>query len=237
MSSTAIGFRDTRAARFWSAVSGKKAVMAVTGVAMFGFILVHMLGNLQVFAGRETFNHYAALLRVEPALLWAFRIGLLVMAILHIWASVELAVLNKLSARPVGYVRKKNIGSTYASRTMYWSGPITLAFLIYHLMQFTWGVGGTPHDLVSGSDLPDAYNNLVQGFQIIPIALAYIFAMALLMLHLYHGIWSMFQSLGFNHPRYTPVLRRAAQVISIALFLGFSSIPLAVMTGLLTTQQ
>jgi succinate dehydrogenase / fumarate reductase cytochrome b subunit len=231
MSAQAIGFRDSRAARFWNAVSGKKAVMAITGAAMFGFILIHMLGNLQVFAGRETFNHYAALLRVEPALLWAFRLGLIAMAVLHIWASVKLAALNKLSARPVGYVRKKNIGSTYASRTMYWSGPIILAFLIYHLMQFTWGVGGTPFE--EG----DAYNNLVRGFQVIPIALAYIVAMGLLMLHLYHGIWSMFQSLGCNHPRYTPMLRRAAQVISIALFLGFSSIPLAVIAGWMTTQQ
>jgi succinate dehydrogenase / fumarate reductase cytochrome b subunit len=153
------------------------------------------------------------------------------MAIAHIWASVQLAALNKLSARPVGYVRKKNIGSTYASRTMYWSGPILLAFLIYHLMQFTWGVGGTPFE--EG----DAYNNLVRGFQVIPIALAYIVAMGLLMLHLYHGIWSMFQSLGFNHPRYTPMLRRVAQVVSIVLFLGFSSIPLSVIAGWMTTQQ
>jgi succinate dehydrogenase / fumarate reductase cytochrome b subunit len=230
MSSTAIGFRDSRAARFWTAVSGKKAVMAITGAAMFAFILGHMLGNLQVFEGREAFNRYAAFLRVEPALLSAVRVGLLVMAVLHIWASVQLAALNKLNARPVGYVRKKNIGSTYASRTMYWSGPIILAFLIYHLMQFTWGVGGTPYE--EG----EAYNNLVRGFQVIPIALAYIFAMALLMLHLYHGVWSMFQSLGFNHPRYTPLLRRFAQVISIVLFLGFSSIPLAVIAGWVTTQ-
>lgn len=231
MSATAIGFRDSRAARFWSAVNGKKAVMAITGIGLFGFILGHMLGNLQVFLGREAFNRYAAFLRVEPALLWAVRIGLLVFVTLHIWATIQLALLNKLNARPVGYVKKRNVGSSYASRTMYWSGPIIAAFVIYHLMQFTWGVGGTPYE--EG----DAYNNLVRGFQVIPIALAYIVAMGLLLLHLYHGVWSMFQTLGVNHPRYTPLLRRFAQVISIVLFVGFSSIPVAVIAGWVDVQK
>ena len=146
MSVTAIGFRDTRAARFWNAVNGKKAVMAISGAVLFGFVIVHMLGNLQVFLGREAFNHYAELLRVEPALLWAARSVLIVMVILHIWASVKLAALNKLSARPVGYAKKRFVGSNYASRTMYWSGPIIAAFVVYHLMQFTWGIGGTDYD-------------------------------------------------------------------------------------------
>jgi succinate dehydrogenase / fumarate reductase cytochrome b subunit len=128
----------------------------------------------------------------------------------------------------VGYVKKKNIGSSYASRTMYWSGPIVGVFVIYHLMQFTWGVGGTPFE--EGR----AYENLMQGFRVIPISLFYVFAMALLMLHLYHGIWSMFQTLGANHPRYTPVLRIFAKAVAILLFLGFSSIPLAVMTGVIS---
>jgi succinate dehydrogenase / fumarate reductase cytochrome b subunit len=226
MSVTAIGFRDTRAARFWNAVNGKKAVMAISGVALFGFVIVHMLGNLQMFLGREAFNRYAELLRVEPALLWAARMILLVMVILHIWASVKLMALNKLNARPVGYVKKRSVGSSYASRTMYWSGPIIGAFVIYHLMQFTWGVGGTDYDP------KDAYTNVIRGFQVIPIALAYVVAMGLLMLHLYHGAWSMFQTLGVNHPRYTPMLKRFAQAMSIILFLGFSSIPICVMAGL-----
>jgi len=231
MSATAIGFRDSRAARFWTALNGKKAVMAITGMGLVGFVLAHMLGNLQVFLGREAFNRYAAFLRIEPALLWTARIALLVMVALHIWATIQLAMLNKLNARPVGYVKKKSVGSSYASRTMYWSGPIIAAFVIYHLMQFTWGVGGTPFE--EG----DAYNNLVRGFQVIPIAIAYIVAMGLLMLHLYHGVWSMFQTLGVNHPRYTPLLRRLAQVVSIALFIGFSSIPAAVIAGWIDVQK
>lgn len=230
MSATAIGFRDTRAARFWESVNGKKAVMAISGIVLIGFVLVHMLGNLQLFEGREKFNRYAEFLRIEPTLLWTARIILLVMVLLHIWASLKLMALNKLNARPVGYVRKKNIGSSYASRTMYWSGPIIAAFVIYHLMQFTWGVGGTAYDP------NDAYNNVVRGFQVIPISIAYIVAMGLLLLHLYHGVWSMFQTLGVSHPRYTPLLRHLAQLISIALFVGFSSIPVAVMTGWISQQ-
>ena len=228
MSATAIGFGDKRVARFWNAVIGKKIVMALTGLFLLGFVIAHMLGNLQVFMGSEHFNAYARFLRVEPALLWAARLFLLLCVILHIWASIQLALLNKLEARPVGYVKKKNVGSTYASRTMYWSGPIIAAFVIYHLMQFTWGVGGTPFE--EGR----AYENLVAGFKVIPISIFYIVAMGLLMLHLYHGFWSMFQTLGANHPRYTPMLKALAKLIAIALFIGFSAIPVAVMAGLVS---
>ena len=160
MSASAIGFSDTRAARFWNATVGKKAVMALSGIVLFLFICGHLVGNLQVFEGPEKFNAYAKLLRVEPLLLWAVRGVLLVMVTLHVWASIQLALLNKLEARPIGYVKKKAIGSTYASRTMYWSGPIIGTFVIYHLMQFTLGIGGTPFE--EGM----AYQNLVRGFQV-----------------------------------------------------------------------
>jgi succinate dehydrogenase / fumarate reductase, cytochrome b subunit len=227
MSARAIGFSDTRAAKFWSATIGKKVVMAVSGAALVGFVVGHMVGNLQVFLGRDAFNAYAAFLREKPALLLVARLGLIVVTALHVWASIQLALLNKLEARPVGYVKKKNVGSTYASRTMYWSGPIIGAFVVYHLMHFTWGIGGTR--FVEG----EAYQNLVAGFQVPVISIFYIVAMGLLLLHLYHGVWSMFQTLGMNHPRYTPLLKRFAQVLSLFLFVGFSAIPLAVMTGFL----
>jgi len=202
--------------------------MGVTGLIGIGFVILHMAGNLQVFMGAERFNDYARFLRIEPALLWTVRIVLLIMVILHIWASISLAALNIFKARPVGYVKKKNAGSTYASRTMYWSGPIVLAFIIYHLMQFTWGVGGTPFE--EGR----AYQNLIAGFQVPVISIFYVIAMALLMLHLYHGVWSLFQTLGMTHPRYTPLLRRLAKVLSILLFLGFISIPISVMAGIIS---
>jgi len=228
MSAVSVGLSNTRAARFWSATVGKKIVMAASGIVLILFVIGHLLGNLQVFMGAERFNDYARFLRIEPALLWTVRIVLLIMVILHIWASISLAALNIFKARPVGYVKKKNAGSTYASRTMYWSGPIVLAFIIYHLMQFTWGVGGTPFE--EGR----AYQNLIAGFQVPVISIFYVIAMALLMLHLYHGVWSLFQTLGMTHPRYTPLLRRLAKVLSILLFLGFISIPISVMAGIIS---
>jgi succinate dehydrogenase / fumarate reductase cytochrome b subunit len=225
MSASAIGFGDRRAARFWNATVGKKIVMAVSGLALVGFVIAHLLGNLNFFRSEEAMNAYARFLRVEPPLLWAARAGLLAMVVLHVWASIKLALLNKLEARPVGYVKKKNIGSSYASRTMYWSGPIILVFVVYHLMQFTWGVGGTPFEDLRPSQ------NLVAGFSVWPISAFYIIAMGMLMLHLYHGVWSMFQTLGVNHPRYTPMLRNLAKTIAILLFAGFSAIPIAVLAG------
>jgi succinate dehydrogenase / fumarate reductase cytochrome b subunit len=225
MSATAIGFRDRRLARFWTATNGKKAVMAVSGIILTGFVVGHMFGNLQVFIGQQTYDAYAYFLKHTPALLWGTRITLLIMVMLHIWASVELAKLNKIDARPVGYVRRKPTSSSYASRTMYWSGPIILVFVIYHLMQFTWGTGGTPFNEAT------PFANLVAGFEVPAISIFYIFAMALLMLHLYHGVWSLFQTLGVNHPRYTPVLRKFAKALALLLFLGFSSIPVAVLAG------
>jgi succinate dehydrogenase / fumarate reductase, cytochrome b subunit len=212
--------------RFWRTTVGKKAVMAVTGVILFGFVAGHLLGNLQVFEGPEKLNRYAALLKSLPALLWGTRIVLLTSVILHIWSSFQLWLLQR-EARPIGYVKKVNLNSTYASRTMQWSGPIILAFVIWHLLQFTFGAvhPGAPFDE------HNVYNNVVLGFQVWPVALFYIIAMLMLCYHLYHGLWSMFQSLGFSHPAYTPVLRTLAKVVAILLAVGYVSIPVAVLAG------
>jgi succinate dehydrogenase / fumarate reductase, cytochrome b subunit len=225
MSASAIRL-EGRSARFWTATNGKKAVMAITGVVLTGFAFGHMAGNLQVFLGPEKFNHYAASIKALPPLLWGTRITLLVSVFLHIWSAFSLWRL-KSEARPIGYVRQKAIASTYAARTMYWSGPILALFIVYHLLHFTIGVGGTRFV----EDQP--YDNLVAGFSVIPIALFYIVAMACLCFHLFHGIWSLFQTLGINHPKYTPLLRTAAKLLAILLFIGFSSIPIAVMAGLI----
>lgn len=214
-----------RVARFYESTIGKKAIMAVSGFVLFGFLIAHMLGNLQVFLGRAVMNHYAESLRANMALLWAARIILLVMVALHIWASVALALLKK-EARPVGYVKGGNVQASYASRTMMWSGPIILAFVIFHLLHLTTG---TVHpEFVE----LDAYDNVVNGFLVIPVSIFYIIAMVLVGLHLSHGIWSMFQSLGFSHPRYTPMIKTFAAVFSWILIAGFISVPIAVLTGL-----
>ena len=214
--------------RFWETTVGKKAVMAVTGVILFGFVVAHLLGNLQIYLPPEKINHYSEALRTMPLLLWGARITLLAAVTLHIWASLALWQLQK-AARPIPYVKKVNAHSTYASRTMMWSGPIVLAFVIFHLLHFTFGVlhPGGPFDK------HNVYNNVVTGFQFWPVSLFYIIAMIMLCYHLYHGLWSMFQSLGFSHPVYTPWIQRGAKVVAVLIASGNISIPVAVMAGVL----
>jgi succinate dehydrogenase / fumarate reductase cytochrome b subunit len=209
---------------FYTSTTGKKAVMAVSGCILFLFVLGHLIGNLQIYEGPERLNQYAVLLRIEPPLLWTVRVVLLAMVLLHIWSAVQLAARN-VTARPVGYQKKKATGSSYASRTMYWSGPIILAFVIYHLLDFTFGKVN-PH-----YEPGNVYGNVVASFQVIPVAVFYIIAMLLLCLHLYHGLWSMFQSLGIAHPRYTPLLRKGAAVVATLIAVGNISIPVAVLSG------
>ena len=214
-----------RVARFYESTIGKKAVMAATGLILFGFLIAHMLGNLQIFLGRAVMNHYAETLHGNPGLLWTARTILLVSVVLHIWASIPLALLKK-KARPVAYVKRTNVQSSFASRTMMWSGPIIAAFVVFHLLHLTTG---TLHPNFAKLD---AYNNLVTGFKVIPAAIAYIIAMVLIGMHLSHGIWSMFQSVGISHPRYTPMVKKFAAVVSWILVAGFVSVPVAVLTGL-----
>ena len=213
-----------RAEHFYSSTVGKKAVMAVSGCILFLFVLGHLAGNLQIYEGPEKLNNYSRLLHSMPALLWGARIVLLVMVALHLWSSIQLAVRN-YEARPTGYVKKKSTGSSYASRTMYWSGPIILAFVIYHLLDFTFGTVNP--NFQEGN----VYANVIASFQVAPVAVFYIVAMLLLCMHLYHGLWSMFQSLGFNQARYTMALKRAAATIAILIAAGNISIPLAVLAG------
>jgi succinate dehydrogenase / fumarate reductase cytochrome b subunit len=212
---------SVRVLSFFTSTIGKKAVMAISGVALFGFVIAHLLGNLQIFLGPDVFNAYARSLRHLPALVWSVRIILLVMVALHIWSSLQLAVM-KSEARPIGYVRSDSAGSTYASRTMYMSGPIIAAFVVYHLMQFTFGVGGTPFEKF------DAFGNVINGFRVPVVTGFYVIAIGLLCLHLRHGLWSIFQTLGFSHPRYMPRFKTAAALLALAIFLGFVSIPIAV---------
>ena len=214
--------------RFWQTTVGKKAIMAVTGFILFGFICGHLLGNLQIFEPPEKINRYAAFLKSVPLFLWSARITLLVAVGLHIWSSFELWLLQR-EARPIKYVKKANLNSTYASRTMIWSGPIILTFVIWHLLQFTLGAvhPGAPFDE------HNVYNNVVLGFQVWPVSLFYIIAMTMLCYHLYHGLWSMFQSLGISHPVYTPILRVLAKVVAILIAIGYISIPAAVLAGLI----
>src|SRR5689334_4625261 len=227
MSATAVGLADRRAERFYESTIGKKAVMAVSGLILFGFVLGHLIGNLQIYEGADKLNRYAVFLRSLPAALWGARITLLVMVLLHIWSSLQLAA-RKWNARPIGYKKKKATESSYASRTMYWSGPIILAFVIYHLLDFTFGT------LNPNFQEGDVYHNVIASFSVPVVSAFYIIAMLLLCMHLYHGLWSMFQTLGFHHPRHTVMLKRAVKVVAILIAAGNISIPVAVLTGLVS---
>src|SRR5277367_1845127 len=227
MSTLAAVPRDNRAPSFWGSTIGKKIVMAITGILMFAFVIGHLLGNLQVFEGPAKLNAYGAFLHSIGELLWPVRAILLIAIALHIIATVQLGLRNK-RARPVGYSVKKAIASSYASRTMYWSGPIVLAFIIFHLLHLTAGYIHPGAAYIEG----DVYHNVVSGFQVWWVSVSYVVAICLLGLHLRHGIWSMFQSVGLNHPRYTPMLKNAAIWIAVVIVLGYISIPISVLLGL-----
>ena len=227
MSTLAAAPAANRAPSFWGSTVGKKVVMAVTGVIMFGFIIGHLLGNLQVYEGPAKLNAYGAFLHSIGELLWPVRIVMLLAVTLHIVATVQLALRTK-AARPVGYSRKKAINSSYASRTMYWSGPIVAAFIIFHLLHLTAGYIHPGAGFIEG----DVYHNVVAGFQVWWVSAWYIFAVSLLGLHLRHGLWSMFQTLGIHQPQHTARLKQAAAVIALLIVLGYISIPISVLLGL-----
>ena len=200
--------------------------MAATGAALYLFVTVHLLGNLQVFLGPDAINHYAAALKSVPEILWGARLGLLACVGLHILTTVQLARINN-KARPIAYAKKANSASTAASRTMYLSGPTIAAFIVYHLLHLTVGAA---HPQFSETDV---YSNIVFGFRVWWVSAAYIIAMALLCTHLRHGVQSMFQSLGFNHPKHSPRIQNFANAVGILYFVGFASMPLAALTGIL----
>jgi succinate dehydrogenase / fumarate reductase cytochrome b subunit len=217
---------QARPVTFWQSTNGKKVVMAVTGCMMFAFVIGHMLGNLQMFEEPYHINAYGKFLHNLGELLWIER-GIMLLAIaLHITVSVQLALRSK-AARPVGYSRKEAINSDYASRTMYWSGPIVLAFIVFHLLHFTAGVIHPNATFTQG----EVYSNVVSGFKVWWVSLWYIFAISLLGIHLSHGIWSMFQSVGLAGKRQTPLLKIAAKAIVILIVLGYISIPISVYLG------
>jgi succinate dehydrogenase / fumarate reductase cytochrome b subunit len=216
-----------RAATFLGSSIGKKVVMAASGLVLYGFVIGHMVGNLQIYLGPKAINDYGEFLQhfLHGQGIWIARGALLVAVGLHVWAAVTLTLSN-WSARPVGYREWQARESTYASRTMVWSGPLLAAFIVYHLAHFTLG---TAHpEFVRG----DVFRNVVVGFQNPFASSFYVLAMGALGLHMYHGFWSMLQSLGLSHPRWNAVRRTAAMALAAIVVLGNVSIPLAVLAGL-----
>lgn len=215
---------------------GKKFIMAATGLALFLFVLLHLLGNLQVFLGWEVLNRYGNFLQTNLELIWPARIGLLVMVLLHIWSAIKLSAENR-AARPQPYAQYQVVSASYASRTMLMSGLIILAFIIYHLLHFTVQmqtlnlVGKDFSTLVDAKQQHDIFAMMVLGFRNPVVSGFYVVAMFLLFLHLSHGLSAMFQSLGWKSHAYGPIIDRFATVVSWFLFIGYASIPIAILLG------
>lgn len=205
----------------------KKALMATTGVILFAFVVVHMLGNLQIYLGAERLNHYSEALRRLPVLVWATRLVLLFCVAVHTVAAVQLFLANR-RARPVRYAVVRYRAADYAARTMVWSGPIVLAFVGYHLAHLT--LGSVHPSFVA----EDVYHNVVAGFRVWPVAAFYIAANVMLAYHLYHGLWSLFQSVGASHPAYDRARRTFAAAAAVVIGAGNVSIPLAVLAGVVS---
>jgi succinate dehydrogenase / fumarate reductase cytochrome b subunit len=214
----------SQAVGFLSSTLGKKILMAVTGIILFGFVVGHMLGNLQIYLGEERLNHYAELLQANIPFLWTFRSVMLFCVGVHILAAVQVWLRNR-AARPVKYKVFRPPAVDYAARTMVWSGPILALFITYHLLDFT--VGTTNPDFVRG----EVFQNVIASFSNPLIAIFYMAANLLLAFHLYHGLWSLFQTIGWDHPRFGWMRRALAVFFSVLIGAGNISIPLAVLTG------
>ncbi|MFN7989165.1 MAG: succinate dehydrogenase cytochrome b subunit [Thermoanaerobaculia bacterium] len=202
-----------------------KALMAVTGIVLYGFVFVHMVGNIQLYQGPEKINHYAALLKSLPPLLWGTRITLLAAVVLHAVAYWILWGRNR-AARPVGYESQDFQAASITSRTMIWTGPIIGLFVIYHLLHFTVG---SVHPRFSHEDV---YRNVVVGFSDPAVSLFYIVAMIALGFHLFHGGFSLFQTLGLRTPKYEKPIKFVMAVLCTVIVVVDISFPIAVLAGL-----
>ena len=220
---------------------GKKAIMAITGLIGIGFLILHVYGNLKIFEGPEYFNNYSAGLRSLGApvfgdrhLLWIARLVLLGAVVLHITMAYQLT-RQDWEGRPRGirYQVKKDVQASYASRTMRWGGVILLLFIVYHIMNLTLGVVGFARGQYQHPEgsVFSTYYNVVNAFHFWPSTVFYIVAMLALGLHVYHGFWSMFQTLGLNSYRSNTLLRALSATIALALTIGFIAVPVGVMFG------
>lgn len=214
---------------------GKKALMALTGLIWVGYVVMHMYGNLKAFTGSEHFNEYAEGLRYLGApifghlhLLTIARIVLVASVGIHIWAAYTLFVQAR-QARPSSYASRRVVQANYASITMRYGGTVILLFVLYHLAHLTWGIGGIHADYVRG----DAYHNLLVGFRSLPVVILYLAALVAQGLHLFHGTWSMFQTLGLNDSNWDGAFRALAWILAIVVPVGFAAVPIAIQLGII----
>jgi succinate dehydrogenase / fumarate reductase, cytochrome b subunit len=223
-----------RITSFYNSTLGKKILMALSGAFLVFFVVGHMAGNLKIFLGKDAagvhaLDHYAHYLReiaqdiLGPStFLWIFRVLLISAVLIHVSSAIALARRNR-QARPVGYQKHDYRSSTIASRTMYYGGLVIIAFIVFHILHFTTG-----HLHFRGFIEGKVYHNVYYAFKSFPIVLFYLVSMMAIGLHLFHGSWSMFQTLGLDSPSFNPSLRLFAKVLAAAVFLGFTAVPLAI---------
>ncbi|MEE2756915.1 MAG: succinate dehydrogenase cytochrome b subunit [Myxococcota bacterium] len=219
-----------RTLKLYDSTLGKKAVMAISGLALIGFVFGHMADNLLIFKGPEAMNDYAKTLRelLGGAGIWIARVGLLAAVAAHVWSAIALSGRNK-AARPVQYKRLAKKRSTVASRTMLFGGITMLLYIVYHIAHLTFG------QTVPGEfDQNNVYMNVVRSFSVPWIVVVYLTAQVFLALHLYHGAWSFMQTLGLSHPRFNHLRKRAAAGLAAVVCVGFSAVPIAVITKVVT---
>lgn len=211
---------------------GAKHIMAVTGLLLFAFAIVHMLGHLQMFGGQDVYNRYAHFLQELWEVKWPVRAGLVALLIIHIVVAIGLVAGNR-QARPVGYAMYKPVASSPLGRSMAWTGMFVFAFLAFHILHFTLGqVQPGYFHMMDPKDRWDAYSMFIRGFQSPAIYAVYLAGIALLAMHLGHGAASWLQSLGLRHPKYPT--DRLGPALAVVLFVGYMVPPTAVLVGLLT---
>ncbi len=222
-----------RLVRLFGTSIGRKLVAAGTGVLLLAFLFGHLFGNLRVLQGAEALNSYADWLQGHP-LLWFFRIGLLAVFATHVYTTITLALTNR-AARPIAYRRYLPHATSFASRYMLLSGLVILAFVVFHLLHFTFGIidpGNTR--LIDAQQRLDVYSSMVRSFQNPWIAWTYVTAMVLLGLHLWHGMASVFQTLGVHHESYQTAIRVTCVALIATLVIGNCSIPILILAGKVT---
>lgn len=223
-----------RFARLYRSSIGAKSVMAITGLLLFLFLIGHLAGNALIFKGSDAINSYAAGLQNLGPMLWVIRLGLLAIFLAHVGTAIRLNAENK-AARPIGYKKEDTIKATWASRYMMLTGMVVLAFVVYHLLHFTFhqfGPRGTPIEILAdGSKRTDVYSMVVQGFRSPMITISYLAAHALLLLHLLHGIASMGQTLGWNHETVNPLINKGLPALAVLVVIGKVCIPLSILFG------
>jgi succinate dehydrogenase / fumarate reductase, cytochrome b subunit len=222
----AMAARPSRLALFWDSSIGKKALMALTGLILSAYVVAHLLGNMQIYMGSEAIDRYARFLHSNVGVIWTARVVLLAAVLVHAISGIQL-YMRKASARPVEYHTRANLQGSTASRTMLVSGVVILLFVVYHVLHLTTGTVHPAYEELA------PFHNVTTGFRQPLAAGIYIVAMIGVGFHLWHGLYSMFHSLGLSHPRYTPGVRKAAALVATIIALGNISVPVAVLTGLL----